>query len=145
MGEYREQERRDKADMAVVQAARRWVRAEVRKGNSASEWPGSQGCVLMGLLGSADRAPYWRRRASVAYRFPPQCQPRRDNRIIHLDPSTGHGPICQPAHQEIDTRCLYAYALAENAGTVHRVLTITFSQRSLGKRIFTSKLTKLVH
>ena len=30
--EYREQERRDKADMAVVQAARRRVRAELRKG-----------------------------------------------------------------------------------------------------------------
>jgi hypothetical protein len=30
--EYREQERRDKADMAVVQAARRRVRAELRQG-----------------------------------------------------------------------------------------------------------------
>jgi hypothetical protein len=30
--EYREQERRDKADMAVVQAARRRVRADLRKG-----------------------------------------------------------------------------------------------------------------
>ena len=30
--DYREQERRDKADMAVVQAARRRVRAELRKG-----------------------------------------------------------------------------------------------------------------
>jgi hypothetical protein len=30
--EYREQERRDKADTAAVQAARRRVRAELRKG-----------------------------------------------------------------------------------------------------------------
>jgi hypothetical protein len=30
--EYREQERRDKADTAIVQAARRRVRAELRKG-----------------------------------------------------------------------------------------------------------------
>jgi hypothetical protein len=30
--EYREQERRDKSDKAVVQAARRRVRAELRKG-----------------------------------------------------------------------------------------------------------------
>ncbi len=30
--EYREQERRDKADTAVVRAARRRVRAELRKG-----------------------------------------------------------------------------------------------------------------
>jgi hypothetical protein len=30
--EYREQERRDKADMAIVQAASRRVRAELRKG-----------------------------------------------------------------------------------------------------------------
>ena len=30
--EYREQERRDKADTAVLQAARRRVRAELRKG-----------------------------------------------------------------------------------------------------------------
>jgi hypothetical protein len=41
MREYREQERRDKADTAVVQAARRRVRAELRKGNSTSEEPGS--------------------------------------------------------------------------------------------------------
>jgi hypothetical protein len=32
MREYREQERRNKADMAVVQAAQRRVRAELRKG-----------------------------------------------------------------------------------------------------------------
>jgi len=32
VAEFREQERRDKADMAVVQAARRRVRAELRKG-----------------------------------------------------------------------------------------------------------------
>jgi hypothetical protein len=32
MREYREQERRDKADTAVVQAARRRVRAELRTG-----------------------------------------------------------------------------------------------------------------
>jgi hypothetical protein len=31
--EYREQERRDKADTAIVQAARRQVRAGLRKGN----------------------------------------------------------------------------------------------------------------
>ena len=30
--EYREQERRDKADTAIMQAARRRVRAELRKG-----------------------------------------------------------------------------------------------------------------
>jgi hypothetical protein len=30
--EYREQERRDKADTAIVQAARRRVRAQLRKG-----------------------------------------------------------------------------------------------------------------
>jgi hypothetical protein len=30
--EYREQERRDKADTAIVQAARRRVRSELRKG-----------------------------------------------------------------------------------------------------------------
>ena len=30
--EYREQERRDKEDMAIVQAARRRVRADLRKG-----------------------------------------------------------------------------------------------------------------
>jgi hypothetical protein len=32
MREYREQERRDKADTAALQAARRRVRAELRKG-----------------------------------------------------------------------------------------------------------------
>jgi hypothetical protein len=31
--EYREQERRDKAETAIVQAARRRVREELRKGN----------------------------------------------------------------------------------------------------------------
>jgi len=39
----------------------------------------------------------------------PQCQPRRDNRIIHLDPSTGHGHVSKPKHQQISPRCLYAY------------------------------------
>jgi len=35
--EYREQERRDKADTAVVQAARRRVRAELRNGKKQNE------------------------------------------------------------------------------------------------------------
>ena len=56
---YREKERRDKADMAVAQAARRRVRAELRKGKLYVRRAGFVGCVPMGLLGSADRAPYW--------------------------------------------------------------------------------------
>ena len=66
--------------------------------------------IPIGLLGSTDRAPYWRRRTSVEYRLPPQSWPRRTtNRSIHLEPLTGRGHISKPDLQKIDSRCLYAY------------------------------------
>jgi len=55
--EYREQERRDKADTAVVQAARRRVRAELRKRQIIRQKIHDRRAVPMGLLGSDDRAP----------------------------------------------------------------------------------------
>jgi len=79
------------------------------KANGTSGGPGSQGCT-MGLLGSADRAPYKRRRASVGHRLPPQCWPRRaTSRSIHLEPLTDLGHFCKPELHSILPRCLYAY------------------------------------
>jgi hypothetical protein len=50
--------------------------------------------------GTADRAPYWRRRVSVAYRLPLHCWLRRaTNRSIHLEPLTGRRHISKPEHQ----------------------------------------------
>ena len=43
--EYREQERQDKADTAVTQAAQRWVRSELRQGNWRPKiYPASLNC-----------------------------------------------------------------------------------------------------
>jgi len=45
MREYREQERRDKADTAVMQAARRWARAERGQGRQRPKiYPASLNC-----------------------------------------------------------------------------------------------------
>ena len=100
MREYREQERRDKADTAIVQAARSRLRAELRKGKEyvrramiAEQYP----WVFWALR---IEPPYWRRRVSVAYRLPLHCWPRRaTNRIIHLEPLKGRGHISKPEHQ----------------------------------------------
>ena len=51
----------------------------------------------MDLLGSDDRAPRQERVASVAYRLPQLCWPRRaTNRSIHLEPLTDLGHIRKP-------------------------------------------------
>jgi hypothetical protein len=55
--------------------------------------------VPMGLLGSADRAPYWPT-CVCGVSLPPQFQPRgATSRSIHLEPSTGLGHFCKPELQ----------------------------------------------
>ena len=113
MREYREQERRDKADTAVVQAARRRVRAELRKRQIVRQKIHDRRAVPMGLMGSDDRAPRHERSASVAYRLPSPSWPRRGtNRSIHIEPLTGLWHISKPRRHQIYPRCLYAYGNA---------------------------------
>jgi hypothetical protein len=85
------------------------------KGNSTSEDPCSQNHTHG--YGSANRTPYKRRRASVAYRLAPTCWPRRaTNRSIHLEPLTRRGHISKPALPQIYPRCLYAYPICKTDG-----------------------------
>ncbi len=87
------------------------------KANSASEEPCLQGCVPMGLLGSDDKAPQHERSASVAYRLPPPCWPRRaTSRSIHLELLIDLGYLSKPELQQIYPRCLYDFSPAAVSG-----------------------------
>ena len=95
-----EQEQRDKTDTAVMQAARRRVRAELRQGKQqirramiAEPYPWVSWALTTEL-------PRHGRSASVVYRLPRPCWPRRaTSHRIHLEPLTGHGHISKPELQ----------------------------------------------
>ena len=112
MRAYREQERRDKADTAVVQAARSRVRAELRKRQIVRQKGRVRRGVYLWVTWALQKEPPTGRRVSVAYRLPPQCGlGRATRRSINLEPLTGRGHISKPELQQISPKCLYAYGM----------------------------------
>ena len=97
--EYREQERRDKADMAVVQQhGVGYVQSSAKA--IAHQKSHDRRAVPMGFRALRTEPTTWATCICGTSRLRPQCQPHRaTNRSIHLEPLTDLGHISKPEHQ----------------------------------------------